>query len=93
MKCIINYFKRKKEERLRAKIALKGNYGANVLHIVYEFVKGKGKPSKTAPIQSTEDGSLFLKGKMNFDWYSILDDYFKKKESEGLNLNDSITLR
>jgi len=63
MKCIINYFKRKKEERLRAKIALNTSYGVNDLNTVYEFVKGDSVPSEsklnfTDKFDTTIDGGL-----------------------------------
>lgn len=47
MKKIINYFRQRRDERLRARIALKRHYGTNELAAVHEFIKRKLCPSKT----------------------------------------------
>lgn len=46
MKTVINYFKKRQDERLRTKIALKTGHSVNDLQTVYEFIKG-GTVAKT----------------------------------------------
>lgn len=57
MKTIINYFKKRQDERLRAKIALKTGHSVNDLQAVYEFIKGAPVSDKFG---TTIDGDLIL---------------------------------
>ena len=57
MKTIINYFKKRQDERLRAKIALKTGHNVNDLQTVYEFIKGAPVSDKFG---ATIDGGLIL---------------------------------
>lgn len=72
MKTIIDYFKKRKEERLRAKIALNGHFGMNELEAVCEFIKS-GSLSGKSGIGSTDkfgteiDGGMMLSSDFKAD--------------------------
>ena len=82
MKTITNYFKKRQEKRLRAKIALNAQYNVNDLVAVQEFINGV--QGKNGPLFFKDNHVHFTEGslssKVEIDWTKILDDYFKKKE-------------
>lgn len=50
MKTIINYFKKRKEKQLKAKIALNESYAANELEVAYGFVRNNDSDQQSVKI-------------------------------------------
>lgn len=62
MKTIINYLKKRQDERLRAKIALKTGHNVDDFQTVYEFIKGGSLSG-----QGVFSDKMYLKGSFRND--------------------------